>query len=105
MQILSPTEWETGMGEQLDLQSPPGESEILEHWFWAGATNLPLPQGLQTMNKKLWLWLWLAAIAPIRLLAWEFPYAVGAFLKRPKKKKKKILKKNALIHNSLLFNE
>ena len=45
------------------------------------------------MNKKLWLWLWLAAVAPIRLLAWEFPYAVGAFLKRPKKKKKKKIKK------------
>ena len=40
----------------------------------------------------LWLWHRLAAIAPIRPLAWEPPYAAGAALekaKRPKKKKKK----------------
>ena len=39
----------------------------------------------------LWLWCRLAATAPIRLLAWEPPYAEGAALekaKRPKKKKK-----------------
>ena len=34
----------------------------------------------------LWLWRRLAAIAQIRLLAWEPPYAVGAALKRQKKK-------------------
>jgi len=37
----------------------------------------------------LWLWCRLAAAALIRPLAWEFPYAVGAALKRHKKKKKK----------------
>jgi len=36
----------------------------------------------------LWLWHRLAAVAPIRPLAWEPPYAAGAALKRPKKKKK-----------------
>ena len=39
----------------------------------------------------LWLWHSLAAIALIRPLAWEPPYAAGAALekaKRPKKKKK-----------------
>jgi len=38
-----------------------------------------------------WLWLWrrLAATAPIRPLAWEAPYAVGAALKDKKTKKKK----------------
>ena len=39
----------------------------------------------------LWLWLWLAAIALIRPLAWEPPYATGAALekaKRPPQKKK-----------------
>ena len=41
----------------------------------------------------LCLWCRLAAVAPIRLLAWEPPYATGAALKRQKKKKKK--KKNA----------
>ena len=35
----------------------------------------------------LWLWLWLAAVAPIPPLAWEPPYAIGAALKRKKKKK------------------
>ena len=39
------------------------------------------------------LWLWLAAIALIRPLAWESPYAMGVALKRPKKKKKKKKKK------------
>ena len=34
----------------------------------------------------LWLWRRLVATAPIRLLAWEPPYAAGAALKRQKKK-------------------
>ena len=34
----------------------------------------------------LWLWYRLAAVAVIRPLAWELPYAVGAALKRKKKK-------------------
>ena len=32
--------------------------------------------------------LWLAAIAPIRPLVWELPYATGVALKSQKKKKK-----------------
>ena len=35
------------------------------------------------------LWLWLAAVALIRPLAWEPPYAAGVTLKRQKTKKKK----------------
>ena len=34
----------------------------------------------------LWLWPRLAATAPIQPLAWESPYAMGAALKRQKKK-------------------
>ena len=34
--------------------------------------------------KFLWLWCRPAAIAPIRPLAWEPPYAMGVALKRPK---------------------
>ena len=34
----------------------------------------------------LWLWHRLAAAAPIRPLAWEFPYAMGVGPKRQKKK-------------------
>ena len=37
----------------------------------------------------LWLWDRLAAVAPIRPLAWEPPYASGVALKRQKTKKKK----------------
>ena len=37
----------------------------------------------------LWLWCRPAAVASIRPLAWEPPYAVGAVLKRQKTKKKK----------------
>ena len=38
----------------------------------------------------LWLWRRPAAVAPIRLLAWELPYAAGVALKRQKNKQKKI---------------
>ena len=34
----------------------------------------------------LWLWRRLAATAPIRPLAWELPYAMGAALKKQKNK-------------------
>ena len=37
----------------------------------------------------LWLWRRLAAPAPIRPLAWEPPYAVGAAQEKGKKTKKK----------------
>ena len=37
----------------------------------------------------LWLWCRLAAIAPIRPLAWEPPYAAGVALKRQKQDKQK----------------
>ena len=47
--------------------------------------------GCRHESDPAWLWLWcrLAAVAPIRPLAWEPPYAAGAALKRQKKKKKK----------------
>ena len=46
----------------------------------------------------LWLWRRLAAAAPIQLLAWELPYAVGAALKRQIKKieESSLLKPRAL---------
>ena len=37
----------------------------------------------------LWLWCRQAAAVPIRLLAWEPPYAMGVALKRQKDKKNK----------------
>ena len=39
----------------------------------------------------LWLWLWPAAVALIRPLAWEPPYAADAALKSKKKKKLPVL--------------
>ena len=36
----------------------------------------------------LWLWRRLAAVAPIRPLAWETPYAMGMGLKDKKERKK-----------------
>ena len=44
-----------------------------------------------------------AATAPIQLLAWELPCAVGAALKRPnKKKKKKKRKETVAVHDYCL---
>ena len=43
----------------------------------------------------LWLQRRLAAVAPIRLLAWEPPYVASAALKKAKKKKKKKKKKKS----------
>ena len=42
----------------------------------------------------LWLWHWLAGAAPIRPLAWEPPYAIGAVLKSKKNKKQKTKQTN-----------
>ena len=42
----------------------------------------------------LWLWRRPATIAPIRPLAWEPPYAMGAALEKAKKTKKKKLNFN-----------
>ena len=50
----------------------------------------------------LWLWCRLTAIALIRPPAWEPPYAIGAALKR--QKKKKCVSKNEIHLNSLSLN-
>ena len=41
----------------------------------------------------LWLWCRLVAVAPIKPLAWELPYATGAALKKWQKDQKKRKKK------------
>ena len=46
----------------------------------------------------LWLWRRLVAIAPIRPLVWEPPYAVGAALKRQQPIKNKIRGTLDLLH-------
>ena len=50
----------------------------------------------------LWLWRRPAARALIRPLAWEPPYAMGAALKRQKKKKKVELKREIQNPNAVL---
>ena len=55
------------------------------------------------LDLVLWLWGRPAATAPIRPLAWEFPYAMGEALKKPKKKKKKKRKEKNL-NNVLSFH-
>ena len=47
----------------------------------------------------LWLWHRPAAIAPIKLLAWETPYAAAANLKRQKEKENNQLKLSKLNKN------
>ena len=37
----------------------------------------------------LWLWCRLAAVVPIRPLAWDLPYVAGAALRRRKKKRER----------------
>ena len=51
----------------------------------------------------LWLWQWhrLTAVAPIRPLAWEPPYALGAALKKTKDKNKQTNKQKKPTHGTL----
>ena len=44
----------------------------------------------------LWLWIRPAGKAPIRLLAWESPYAAGAALKKKKEKKRGLSRVSAV---------
>ena len=75
-------------------------NESVQHpgcWFhpwphsvgWASGTALSCGVGLGHSLDTMLLWLWcgLAAVAPIRPLAWERPHAMGAALKSNKKKK------------------
>ena len=50
----------------------------------------------------LWLWCRLAAIAPIRPLAWEPPCASGAALEKAKKDQKKKKKKDKSAFHAVL---
>ena len=48
------------------------------------AVNCGVDLGGRRIIEKLWLWCRPAAVAPIRPLAWELPYAVGVPLKSKK---------------------
>ena len=79
---------------------------VQQKWIWLGTMRLqvqflaPLSElrirrchvhgvGHRWGLDPMWLWCRLAAIALIRSLAWELPYAVGVALKRQKSKNKK----------------
>ena len=53
--------------------------------------------------KLQWLWCGWAAVAPIRPLAWELPYATGAALKSKKKKQKQKTKKNLKLNGNIMI--
>ena len=53
----------------------------------------------------LWLWRRLAATTPIRPLAWEPPYAVGAALKGQKTKIKKMKIKKSILYTTNNVND
>ena len=56
---------------------------------WVKDLPWPLSGGVggRRGSDLAWLWRRPAATAPVRSLAWKLPYATGAALKRPKKKK------------------
>ena len=47
--------------------------------------DLALPQAVAWVADVAQIWCRVAAVAPVQPLAWEFPYAIGAALKRKKK--------------------
>ena len=54
---------------------------------WGSGVAVSLGLGHRCGLDLVLLWLWLAAVAPIRLLAWELPHALGAALKKKTTKK------------------
>ena len=56
-----------------------------------------IPRVAQWVKDPVLLQLWLAAVPLICPLAWEYPYATDAALRRPKKKKKKEGKQETIL--------
>ena len=65
---------------------------------WGSSIAISCGIGQRCSSDLVLLWLWYrpVAVGPIRLLAWELPYATGAALKSKKKKKKSKKKKEFL---------
>ena len=66
-----------------------GSIPDLTQWIKGSGIALSCSIGCRCSSDLALLWLWYrpAATAPIRHLAWEFPYTMGADLERQKKKK------------------
>ena len=71
-----------------DAGSIPG----LDQGVWGSGVAVSCGVGQRRGSGLVLLWLWrrLAAVAPVQPLAWELPYAVGAALKKKKRKKEKV---------------
>ena len=67
--------------------SIPGLAQWVKDLALPGAVGVGCRRGSDPT--LLWLWHRLAATAPIRPLAWEPPYAVGAALEKAKRQKNK----------------
>ena len=72
----------TGIHE--DVGSNPGPAQ----WVKGSSIAVSCGVGRRHSSDLVWLWLWhrLVAVALIRPLIWEFPYAAPAALKKKKKK-------------------
>ena len=73
-----------------------GSTPCLTQWVKDLALPMSYGVGHRCGSDPILLWLWhrLAAIAPIRPLAWEPPYAVGIALEKTKRQKKILSIKN-----------
>ena len=74
-----------------DAGSIPGPAQWVKRSYVAVSCGVGCRRGLDLA--LLWLWCRPAAIALIKLLAWELPHAPGVALKMKKRKKKKKKKK------------
>ena len=63
----------------------PGPAQWVKRSSIAVSCSVACRRGLD--HQLSWLWCKVAAVAPIRPLAWELPCAKGVALKREKKKK------------------
>ena len=93
-------QWLTNPTRNCDvLGSIPGLAQ------WGKDLALPVSFGVGCTHhlypELLWLWRRPAAVASIRLLAWEPPYAAGMALEKTKKTKKK--NKKPYIYIYILF--